>query len=246
MQLGAGGDVGTELDFDEPLEDAQHLGRVERPSAARSQVDTTVDLVQPGGAVGVVGLGVLERAVLVGEVLPPSNHGAEILERQMLGIVEQQFEHLDETSPAAWIAARPGQFDDLRLTDVPGQQRITHRRARFEQGDDSTHGRHVAPGPVGVRPHPPLDRAVTVIAVHATSIGHRDHRRHLGLDAAPFQFEFTEPLGDRVVVEPHQLLDEFRVHVDILSNICSIVNPEAMEFGAVAVRPSRRNDHARR
>ena len=121
VHFGAGGDVGPELVFDEPFEDPQHLRSIERPAATGPEIDTTVDLVQPGGAVGVIGLGVIERAVLVREVLPPSHHGAEVLERQMLGIVEQQLEHLDQTGAAAWVAAGPGQFRDLGTPDVPGQ-----------------------------------------------------------------------------------------------------------------------------
>ena len=39
VQFGASGDVGAELVFDEPLEDAQHLRRVQRPPSARPQVD---------------------------------------------------------------------------------------------------------------------------------------------------------------------------------------------------------------
>ncbi len=191
VHFGAGGDVGPELVFDEPLEDAQHLRRVQRPPSAGPQVDTTVDLVQSGGAVGVIGLGVIERAVLVGQVLPPSHHGAEVLERQMLGIVEQQLEHLDQPGATSWIAARPSQFDHLRPADVPGQQRLTDRRARLEQRDDPPHRRHIEPGPVGVRPQPSLDRTVTVIAVDTTCISHRDHRGHLGVDAAAFQLEFA-------------------------------------------------------
>ena len=212
VQLRASSDVGAELVFDEPLEDAQHLRRVQRPPSARPQVDATVDLVQPGGAVGVIRLGVIEGAVLIGEVLPPPHDGAEVLEREMLGVFEQEVEHVDQARSAAWIAAGPGEFDDLRPPDMAGQQRLSNGGAGFEQGDDAPHGRHVAPGPVGVRPHPALDRAMAVIAVHTTCIRHRDHRCHLCLDAATFQLELTEPLGDRVVVEPHQLFDEFRVH----------------------------------
>ena len=99
VQLRASSDVGTELVFDEPLEDAQHLRRVQRPPSARPQVDATVDLVQPGGAVGVIRLGVIEGAVLIGEVLPPSHDGAEVLEREMLGVFEQEVEHLDQPRP---------------------------------------------------------------------------------------------------------------------------------------------------
>ena len=94
VQLGAGGDVGAELVFHEPFEDAHHLRRHQRPTPTGVQVDATVDLVHPGSPVHMIGLGVIEGAVGIGEVLPPAHHGAEVLERQMLGIVQQQPDHL--------------------------------------------------------------------------------------------------------------------------------------------------------
>ena len=212
VQFGAGGDVGPELGFHEAFEDADHLRRLERPPTAGPQVDTTVDLVQPGGAVDVIGLGVIQGAVGVGEVLPPAHHRAEILERQMLRLVEQQLDHLDQQGPTPRVAVRPGEFDHLGAADVTGQQRLAHRGARLAQGNHPPHRRHVQPRPVGVGPHPPLDRTVPVVAVHTTSISHRHHRHGLRLDPSALQLQLPEPLRDRVVVEPHQLLDEILVH----------------------------------
>ena len=102
----------------------EHLRRVERPPSAGPQVEATVDLVQPGGAVGVIRLGIVERAVLVGEVLPPPHDGAEVLEREMLGVVEQQVEHVDEVGH--------------RSVDCCGPWRI-RRPAHARYGRPATH-----------------------------------------------------------------------------------------------------------
>ena len=62
---------------------------------------------------------------------------------------------------------------------------------------------------------------MTIIAVHATCVSHRDHRCDLSLDPATLQLELPESRGDRAIVELHQLGDDIgEGHTSIMTKGC--------------------------
>ena len=225
VQFGAGGDVGPELGFHEAFEDADHLRRLERPPTAGPQVDTTVDLVQPGGAVDVIGLGVIEGAVGVGKVLPPAHHRAEVLERQMLGLVEQQFDHLDQPVRHTVGCCAPGRVRSpgRGRCDPPATPRpppgTTRTRATTRRMVDTSSPDQLALArihPLIERcpssPYTPRASATATTAMVSASIRRRSNSNSRNRSV-------IESLSSPINSSTRSLY-----MIDIVSNICSIGN----------------------
>ena len=63
------------------------------------------------------------------------------------------------------------------------------------------------------------------MAPHLALISNGGHRGEFGIQPAALQFERTEPFGDAIVIQRHQLLDQAAKHEPIIPNTCSIDNP---------------------
>ncbi len=219
-------DVFAELGLHEPLVDADHLGGRQRTAAPGRDVDGPTDLGDECGAVLEVGGQFVERAVEVGQHHEPVDTDLEIGERQMFGVFEQHGQDRADEMPDARIGARPGDLERLRDADVAGLQLCADGRERVDD-----RGEPAIAGDLGVRPvaggtQVALHRVMPVSEMDLPCLGHRQQGRTSSNEVAMVGLEATDGFIQFRIREPPEGLEEICRHVDIVSNICSITNPD--------------------
>jgi hypothetical protein len=201
-------DVLGELRLDEPLEDPRQLRGHHAGATGRVNPDRVVDRRDRGRAPIVGQLVVALGAVEVGEGLPPPHHDAEVVEREMLGVLEQ--DRRDRVELRANPRVRCGARHLVRLcnADVAIGEGIAQGGHDVECRRELAQPRGLAARAVGLGSDPLLHRPMPVDGVQSPALARAHDAGHLGLDGPTLQLEFPEPLRQRLVVGLGELLDK--------------------------------------
>ena len=139
---------------------------------------------------------------------------------------EQERRRRVELVTHSGVGAEPGQFVCLRTTDVPDEQGVAEPVDGIHGGGETSQPCRVAGGAIDLRPHPVLHRAMAVDCVQRTTLALLHEGSHLGLDAPPFQLERPEPIGQFVIGDVDQMLNERREHeADAIELLCARTTP---------------------
>ena len=112
----------------------------------------------------------------------------------------------------AGLSPQPGQFLCLRDTDVAVEEGVAQLVDGVQGGGETSQPCGVADRTIDLRPHPMLHRAMAVDGVDPTALTFMDDGRHFGFGVPPLQLERPEPIGQFVVGDVDQLLNQRREH----------------------------------
>ena len=142
---------------------SDHHRTLSEPTAG-VEVDLVADFGDPGPATLMRRLRGAVGAVEVGEHLPPSHGDAELVMRQLGGVVDHHLGHVHQLRAAARVGERPPQLMGLGDTDLTA----THGIGEPVTAGDQVGGADPIPtlgiGPASQRPTPAVDVAVPIPA----------------------------------------------------------------------------------
>ncbi len=109
------GPIGHELGIDKALKDLGDDDALCR-STAGMHMDPAIVEPDLGRAIPVRGFFVAKRAVDIGEHLPTAHDQVELVEREVLGVLDEQIDHVQQLAAAAWVGECSSQRMQLSHT----------------------------------------------------------------------------------------------------------------------------------
>jgi hypothetical protein len=241
----------VELGLGEAVEELLHR----RPlggAATGGEVKLGAEQVGVGAAVVMGRVVVAVGAIEVGERLPALHDPPEVIERQRLGVPDEQVFAVGELVATARVGPRPGQLTDLGHPHRAGGEGLPAGGQILQEPDGAEAGGGVSPGPVGCRQAPAAHAAMPVLGPHRPPLGVPHHGHDGVLHHAGQPLQLLQTLGQLAPVErvkpgdqPADQLSQLstRTHVPSMNKGCHTQPPRSDTPSAAST--SRTERHAR-